>query len=118
MAFVQAVIKHNLAQSKITELTKGLRDIRADVQTCLKNLDDTFQYVRGLYDIMNNGLARVTSRTSIFSTSTNLTIRIKLADWLKRREGTWGLTSRRKIPPVRCTICSEKRQNLILTTAW
>jgi hypothetical protein len=100
MAFVQAVLKHSLAPSKVTDLVKGLQDMRSDIQMCLKKLDVTFQHARNLYDISNNGLARPPSRGSIFSTSTNLTLRVKLFDWLKRREGTWGLSRRHELDPV------------------
>jgi hypothetical protein len=99
MEFVLAVLKHSFAPSKVTDLVKGLQDMRSDIQTCLKKLDATFQHARNLYDISNNGLARISSRTSIFSTSTNLTLRINLFNWLKRREGTWGL-SRHQLEPV------------------
>ena len=103
LEFIRAVLKYNFTPSKITDLVKALRDVRSDVQRCLTKLETTFQHVHTLYDIMNNGLARIASRTSIFSTSTNLTVRIKLADWLKRREGAWGLPNRQKTTPVSST---------------
>src|SRR5258706_4970084 len=90
LEFIRAVLKHSFTPSKITDLVRALREMRSDVQTCLTKLEATFQYVHTLYDMMSNGLARTTSRTSIFSTSTNLTVRIKLAAWLKGWEGTWG----------------------------
>ena len=96
LEFTRAVLKHNFAPSKITDLVKGLRDMRSDVETCLTKLETTFQHVHALYDIMNHGLARITSRASKFSTSTNLTVRIKLATWLKRLEETWGLSRQRR----------------------
>ena len=100
LEFIQAVLRHSFTPSKIAGLVKALREMRSDVQTCLTKLETTFQHVRTLYDIMNNGLARIVSRTSIFSTSTNLTLRIKLSDWLERRERTWGILSRRNMTPV------------------
>ena len=100
LEFIHAVLRHSLTPSKIAELVKALQEMRSDVQTCLTKLETTFQHAHTLYDIMNNGLARIVSRTSIFSSSTNLTIRIKLAEWLKRRERTWGLLSRRNMTPV------------------
>jgi hypothetical protein len=117
MAFVQAVLRHSLAPSKVTDLVKGLQDMRSDIQTCLKKLDATFQHARNLYDISNNGLPRISSGTSIFSTSTNLTLRIKLFDWLKRREGIWGLSRRHKLDPV-SHASARGNINLILNTAW
>ena len=90
LKFIRAVLKHSFTPSKVTDLVRDLRETRSDVQTCLTKLVATFQYVHNLYDMMSNGLARNTSRTSIFSSSTNLTVRIKLAAWLKEWEGTWG----------------------------
>ena len=92
LEFTRAVLKHSFTPSRITDLVKGLRDMRSNVQTCLTELETTFHHVHTLYDVMNNGLARVASRASIFSTSTNLSVRIKLAAWLKGWEGTWGLS--------------------------
>ena len=45
---------------------------------------------------MTNGLARVASNISNLSTSTTLTARIKLVDWLKEREDTWRSARQRK----------------------
>jgi len=90
LEFTQAVLRHSFAPSKITDLVRCLRETRYDVQMCLTRLETTFQHVRTLYDIMGNGLARIASRASIFSTSTNLTVRVELAAWLKRLEKTWG----------------------------
>ena len=39
-------------------------------------------------------------RPGTLSTSATLTTRIQLAEWLKRREGTWGLPRRRNVNPV------------------
>ena len=100
LEFTHAVLRHSFAPSKLADLVRALREMRSDVQTCLTKLETTFQHVHTLYDIMNNGLARIVSRTSIFSTSTNLTIRIKLSDWLKRRERAWALPNRRNMTPV------------------
>ena len=100
LEFTRAVFKHSFTPSRITDLVKGLRDMRSDVETCLTKLETTFQHVHDLYDIMNNGLARIASRASIFSTSTNLTVRIQLAGWLKGLEGTWGLSRKRRPVPV------------------
>ena len=100
LEFTQAVLRHSFMPSKIADLVKALREMRSDVQICLTKLETTFQHVHTLYDIMNNGLARIVSRTSSFSTTTNLTIRIKLSDWLKQRERTWGFLSRRNTTPV------------------
>ena len=93
LEFTRAVLKHSFTPSKITDLVQSLRDMRSDVMRCITRLETTFQHVHTLYDIMNNGLARVASRASSFSTSTNLTVRVQLADWLKGWEGTWGLST-------------------------
>ena len=100
LEFIQAVLRHSLMPSKIADLVKALREMRSDVQICLTKLETAFQHVDTLYNIMNNGLMRIVSRASIFSTSTNLTIRIKLYNWLKRREKTWGLFNRHNTTSV------------------
>ena len=100
LEFTQAVLRHSLTPSKIAGLVKVLREMRSDVQSCLTKLETTFHHVHTLYDIMNNGLTHIVSRASIFSTSTNLTIRNNFSDWLKRCEKTWGLRSRRNMTPV------------------
>ena len=96
LAFVLAVFKHNLAPSKTTSLVKSLRDMRSDVQKCLRKLDTAFQHSWTLYTAMSNGLARIATNGTTFSTSTILTARIKLVAWLKDREGTWGMAKQRK----------------------
>jgi hypothetical protein len=96
LEFTRAVLKHSFTPSKLTDLVKCLRETRSDVQMCLTKLETTFQHVQTLYYIMSNGLTRTTSRASIFSTSTNLTVRIELAAWLKRWEEAWGNSIQRK----------------------
>ena len=108
LEFTQAVLRHSFMPSKIAGLVKALREMRSDVQICLTKLETTFHHVHTLYDIMNNGLARIVSRTSIFSTSTNLTIRKNLSDWLKRREKTWGLFGRHNTTPVSRSIHRQR----------
>jgi len=107
LEFTRAVLKHSFTPSKITDLVKGLREMRSDIQMCLTKLETTFQHVHNLYDIMGNGLARIASRASIFSTSTNLTVRIELAAWLKRWEETWGFSIQRKSTSVSHVISSQ-----------
>ena len=100
LEFTRAVLKHNFTPSKITDLVKGLRDMRSDVKACLTELEATFQDALSLYSDMKDGLARITSRGSFFSTSTNLTARIKLVGWLKEWEGTSGLFGKRESTSV------------------
>ena len=95
LAFVQAVLKHNLGPSKTASLVKTLRDMRSEIQTCMKKLDNAFQHSWKLYTAMSHGLARVPTKESTFSTSTTLTARIKLVNWLKDREDTWGISKQR-----------------------
>ena len=95
LAFALAVFKHNLAPSKTACLVKSLRDMRSDVQKCLRKLDTAFQHSWTLYIAMSNGLSRVATNGTTFSTSSTLTARIKLVDWLKDREGTWGMSKQR-----------------------
>jgi len=96
LAFVQAIFKHNLAPSKTTNLVKSLRDMRSEIQMCLRKLDTAFEHCWKLYTAMSNGLARVATNQSTFSTSTTLTARIKFVDWLNVREGTWGISRQKK----------------------
>ena len=111
--FIRAVFKHSITPSKITDLVKTLREMRSDVQTCLTKLEATFQHVHTLCDMMSNGLGRITSRTSITSTSTNLSVRIKLADWLKGWEGTWGPFRQRESTSVSQPVSSQTPFHLI-----
>ena len=113
LKFIRSVLKHHLTPSKITGLVKALREMRSDVQTCLTELEDTFQYVYILYHTMSNGLARITSGTSILSSSTNLTVRIKLAAWLKGWEGTWGTFRERESTSVSHPVSVQKPFHLI-----
>ena len=62
LKFIRSVLKHNLTPSKITNLVKALQEMRSDVQTCLTELEDAFQYVYILYNTMSNGLARIKLR--------------------------------------------------------
>jgi hypothetical protein len=96
LAFVQAVLKHNLAPSKTTNLLKCLRDMRSEIQKCFKRLDTAFQHVWTLYIAMTNGLERVATNISILSTSTVLTARLKLVGWLKDRQDIWRSSKQRK----------------------
>jgi len=97
LEFVQAVLKHNLAPSKTTNLLRCLRDMRSEIQKCLRNLGNSFQHLWTLYIAMTNGLARVATNGSILSTSTTLTARAKLVGWLKNREDTWKFSRRREV---------------------
>ena len=117
LEFTRAVLKHSFTPSTISDLVKGLRDMRSDVQTCLTKLETTFQHVHDLYYIMNNGLARNASRASMFSTSTNLTVRIQLAGWLKGLEGAWGLSRERGSTSVSHPVSSQTTSHLILASA-
>jgi len=92
LAFLQVVLKHNLAPSKPTNLLKSLRDIRSEIQTCLRKLDTAFQHTQELYTTMANMLTRVATNVSILSTSTTLTARIQLLSWL---ENTCGVSRQR-----------------------
>ena len=95
LAFVQAVLKHNIGPSKTADLVKTLRDMRSEIQKCLRELNNASQHSLSLYTTMSHGLARGTSNESIFSTSTTLTARIKLVEWLKDREDTWRMSKQR-----------------------
>jgi hypothetical protein len=96
LAFVQAILRDNFAPSPTTDLLKCLRDMRSEIQKCLRKLDTAFQHVWNLYNAITNGLTRVATKGSVLSTSTTLTARIKLVSWLKHREDTWRLSRQRK----------------------
>ena len=96
LAFVQTVLRHNLAPSTTTSLVKSVRDMRTEIQMCLRKLDTTFQHTWRLYTAMSNGIARISTNGSTTSTSTALTARIKLVGWLRDRQGTWGISKQRK----------------------
>ena len=117
LEFTRAVLKHSFTPSKITDLVKGLRDMRFDVETCLTKLETTFEHVHALYDITNNGLARIASRGSFFSTSTNLTVRVQLAAWLKGLEDTWGLSGPHRSISVSHSFSSHTASHLIILLA-
>ena len=93
LKFVQAVLRHNLAPSKVNNLLKCVRTMRSEIQRCLRKLDNTFQHVWNIYTATTNGLARVASN---LSTSTALTARIKLVDRLKDFEDRRRFARQRK----------------------
>jgi len=118
LEFTRVVLKHNFAPSKVTDLVKCLRETRSDVQICFTKLETTFQHVQTLYYITGNSLARISSRTSFFSTSTNLTIRIELAAWLKRWEETWRPSIQRKATPVSHAVSSQTPVHLLFSSRF
>jgi len=107
LAYVQAVLKHSFSPSKVSDLVNNLKGMQSEVRTCLEKLEGAFGHVNALYGIIDNHLARVATSTSTVSTSTMLTARIKLAGWLKRREGTWGLSTRGRSTTVRVVTLRE-----------
>ena len=113
LEFIRAVLKHSIAPSKIADLVKTLREMRSDVQTCVTKLEATFQHVHTLYDIMRSGLTPTTSRTSFTSTSTNLTVRMKLAAWLKGREGIGGAFKQSESTSVSHPVSSQASSHFI-----
>ena len=117
LEFIRAVFKHSITPLTITDLVKALREMRSNVQTCLTKLEATFQHVHTLYDMMSNGLGRTASRTTDISTSTNLSVRIKLTDWLKRWEGTWGPFGKRESTSVSHPVSSRHHFNSLLASA-
>ena len=115
LAFVLAVFKHNLLPSKTTSLVKSLRSMGSDIRKCLRKLDTAFQHSMWLYTAMSNGLALVPTNGTTCSTSTTLTARIKFVDWLKDREGTWGMSKQRNdaIPVSIYCVCDLERHSRI-----
>jgi hypothetical protein len=101
LAFVQAIFKHGFSSSKVAEVVKNVRSMQSEIRTCLEELKSSFGHVNDLYNLLSNRFARTTTTASVSSTSTALTVRVKLAGWLKRRERTWGLPSRGRSTKVR-----------------
>ena len=93
---VQAVLRHNFAPPTTTNLVKSLRDMGSEIRACLRKLETAFQHTWRLYGAMSNGPARAPTNGSTLSTSTTLTARINLVDWLKNRQGTWEISRQKK----------------------
>jgi hypothetical protein len=75
--------------------------MQSEIRACLDKLESSFRHVNDLYNFANNRLVRVATHSSMLSTSTTLTARVKLVSWLKRREGSWSFSSRRRPTTVR-----------------
>ena len=103
LKYMQAVLKHSLSPSKVADLVNGLRGMQSEIRACLEKLERSFRHVNDLHSFANNRLVRVATSTSCVSTSTMLPARIKLADWLKRRQGIWLLSRRGRSTRVRST---------------
>ena len=101
LAYVQAILRHSLLPSKVTSLVDNLKRMQFEIRACLEKLESVYRHVNDLYTINHNRLERVVTSSSLVSTSTMLTARIKLAGWLKRREGIWRLGSRSTSTKVR-----------------
>ena len=96
LAYVQAVLKHNFSPSKVADLVNNLQVMQSEIRACFDKLESSFGHVNDLYTFATNRLKRVSTSASMISTSTMLSARIKLAGWLKQREGTWGLSKRNR----------------------
>ncbi len=127
LAYVQAILRHSLLPSKVASLVDNLKRMQFEIRACLEKLESVYRHVNDLYTINHNRLERVVTSSSLVSTSTMLTARIKLAGWLKRREGIWRLGSRSTSTKVRlqwrCSVFLPKYDFssvifLILTTYW
>ena len=91
LPFVQAALK--LAPSKTTNLVKSLQDMRSETQSCFRRLKTAYEHTLWLYDIMFPELARTPTNAS---TSTTLTVRLKLVDRLKDFQSALGISKRRQ----------------------
>ena len=110
LAYVQAVLRYNLSPSTATYL---VRRMHSEIRACLDKLESSSRHVYDLYNLANNRLVRVATTTSMVSASTMLTARIKLVSWLKRREGTWGFSSRRR--PMTVRLCNIQRGSVFFS---
>ena len=95
LAFVLAVLKHNVSPETIDEMIRNLREMQKEIQDRLKNLETSFNDVQNSYDFFHQQLVRVPTSSSLFSTSTTLTVRVQLASWLEKFGGR-GFSERRR----------------------
>ena len=83
LAFVLAVLKYNVSPEMIDEMISNLRKMPTEIQDHLKSLETSFNDVKDSYDSFHRQLMRVPTPSSLFSTSTTLTARVRLASWLE-----------------------------------
>jgi len=85
LAFVLAILKHNVSSETMDEMISNLRsrEMQTEIQDRLKNLETSFDDVQDSYDFFHRQLVRVPTSSSLFSTSTTLTARVQLASWLE-----------------------------------
>jgi hypothetical protein len=79
LAFVRAVLKYNMSPHTIDEMISNLREMQTEIQDRLRNLETAFNDVQDSYDFFHQQLARVPTSGS---TSTTLTARVQLVNWL------------------------------------
>jgi len=96
LAFVLAVLKHNVSSETIDEVISNLREMQKEIQDRLKNLETSFNDVQDSYDFFHQQLVRVPTSSSLLSTSTTLTVRVQLASWLEKFGGRDFSERRRK----------------------
>jgi len=96
LAFVLAVLKHNVSSETMDEVISNLREMQTEMQDRLKNLETSFDDVQDSYDFFHRELVRVPTSGSLLSTSTTLTIRVQLASWLENFGGREFSERRRK----------------------
>ena len=95
LAFVLAVLKHNMSPETIDKMVSNLREMQKEIQDRLKNLETSFNDVQNSYDFIHQQLVRAPRPTSSLSTSTTLTVRVQLASWLGNFGGR-GFSERRR----------------------
>jgi len=96
LAFVLAVLKHNVSSETMDEMISNLREMQTEIQDCLRNLETSFDDVQDSYDFFHQQLVRVPTSSSLLSTSTTLTARVQLASWLEKFGGRDFSERRRK----------------------
>ena len=84
LAFVRVVLKYNVSPQTIDEMISNLKDMQTEVQDCLGNLETCFNDVDDFLDFFHRQLMRVPTSGSLLSTSTTLTTRVLLVNWLER----------------------------------
>jgi hypothetical protein len=94
LAFVLAVLKHNVSPKKADEMIVNLKEMQTKIQDCLINLEISFNQVDRLHGGFDQQLKRASIAGSILSTSTTLTLRVQLVSWLENFGGR-GLPERR-----------------------
>ena len=94
LAFVQAVLKHNLSPSNIQDAILALKDFQFEVESCQQTTELAFQQVWRVYEILRSRTLQIRSSISTISTISSIlpesstgpqvttSFRKEVVDWL------------------------------------